>query len=408
MSAVVASAAQIMEPQFLQADDHLVRAATINDACQFTYDFSWYSFIPTETLSTPAYYDSSTTTGLSATAYFTYCQDLQNTASPTSCSGTVWAAILDDTSNACLLNANSISMGIMSINETETVSLIYSNSDSTTNGGVSELTVGQVCDENASEVTTYTLTTSDGGLTYETYQESTIACPIFTYNALIQFVQDYNWCFGTGFIVIGLFLAFLGRKMFNVALFIVATIIVAGLILFIFYATFLSDNTEAWVSWLVVSLAVLVGLVGGFLAYKLEKIGACLLCGWGGFCLGVLLNETVLYLASSAVLFWCVNIGLAVIFGVLGFVLFNQAVMIATAFLGSYMTMRGIGLFAGGFPNEYALVNMIESGAISNIDPVFYAYLAGIFVMTILASIVQFKMFSKMEEAEKHPYNKLN
>jgi len=245
-------------------------------------------------------------------------------------------------------------------------------------------------------------------VTYETYQTSSMACPVFTANAFLQFVQDYAWCFGTAFIVLGLFLAFLGRKLFNVAIFMVATIVVAGLILFIFYATCLSTNTEAWVAWLMVACSVLVGLLGGFLAYKLEKVGAALLCAWGGFCLGVLLNETCLYLVSSAALFWCVNIGLAIVFGILGFVLFNQAVMIATSFLGSYMTMRGIGIFAGGFPNEYALINMIEAGAIDNIDPVFYAYLAGIFVMTIIASIVQFKMFAKMEEAEKHPYNRLN
>jgi formate hydrogenlyase subunit 3/multisubunit Na+/H+ antiporter MnhD subunit len=80
----------------------------------------------------------------------------------------------------------------------------------------------------------------------------------------------------------------------------------------------------------------------------------------------------------------------------------------ATAFLGSYMTMRGIGIMAGGFPNEYVLINEIESGAIDNIDPVFYAYLAGIFVMTIIAAIVQFKMFKKQKEEESHPYAQLN
>lgn len=214
--------------------------------------------------------------------------------------------------------------------------------------------------------------------------------------------------FGTGFIVIGLFLAFLGKKLFNIALFIVTTIIVAGLILFIFYATFLQDNTASWVSWTVVSIAILLGLLGGYLMLKIEKFGGALLAGWGGFCLGVLLNETVLYLANSAVLFWCVNIGLAIIFAILGFVAFDHAIILATSFIGSYMTMRGIGIMAGGFPNEYVLINEIEAGAFDNIDPVFYAYLAGIVIMTILAAIVQFKMFRKQQAAEAHPYAKLN
>jgi len=57
------------------------------------------------------------------------------------------------------------------------------------------------------------------------------------------------------------------------------------------------------------------------------------------------------------------------------------------------MSMRGIGIMAGGFPNEYVLINQIQSGAISSIDPVFYAYLAGIVVMTIICTIVQWKMW---------------
>ena len=82
--------------------------------------------------------------------------------------------------------------------------------------------------------------------------------------------------------------------------------------------------------------------------------------------------------------------------------------MIGTAFIGSYVTARGISLYAGGFPNEYVLINQIKSGAVNNIQPVFYAYLAGIVVMSVLAYIVQLKFFKRMEEHQKHPYNKLN
>ena len=115
----------------------------------------------------------------------------------------------------------------------------------------------------------------------------------------------------------------MGRKLFTVALFICATVLTAGLILIIFYATFLSDNTAAWLGWLMLSLSIAVGLAVGFLATKLEKLGACLLAAWGGFCAGVLLNETVIYLATSVALFWCINIGFAVVSGILVLIFFN-------------------------------------------------------------------------------------
>ena len=219
--------------------------------------------------------------------------------------------------------------------------------------------------------------------------------------------MQYSYIFGAVCIVIGLFLAFLGRKLFTVALFICATILTAGLILIIFYATFLSDNTASWLGWLMLSLSIVIGLGVGFLATKLEKLGACLLAAWGGFCAGVLLNETVLYLASSVALFWCINVGFAVVAGILGFIFFNQALIVSTSLVGSYLAMRGIGLYAGGFPNEYVLINQLETGEMSNIDPVFYAYLTGIVIMTVIGSIVQFKMLAKMEAHEQHPYNRL-
>lgn len=79
--------------------------------------------------------------------------------------------------------------------------------------------------------------------------------------------------------------------------------------------------------------------------------------------------------------------------------------MISTALIGSFMTMRGLGLIFGGFPNEYVLLSMIKTGDVSNIDPIYYAYLAGIIAMTIICSLVQFKMFHKMTDEEKHPYD---
>lgn len=86
------------------------------------------------------------------------------------------------------------------------------------------------------------MTTTDF-TTYTATQQSSIACPIFTYNALVQFVIDYKWIFGSIVLAVGIFLAFFGRKLFTVAIFIVGTVVVAFLILIIFYSTFLSDKT---------------------------------------------------------------------------------------------------------------------------------------------------------------------
>jgi len=63
--------------------------------------------------------------------------------------------------------------------------------------------------------------------------------------------------------------------------------------------------------------------------------------------------------------------------------------MIATAFLGSYMAIRGISFYAGGFPSETSIVHLMKSGHVTfkSFDKVFYAYLGGIIGLFVVALI---------------------
>jgi len=47
-----------------------------------------------------------------------------------------------------------------------------------------------------------------------------------------------------------------------------------------------------------------------------------------------------------------------------------------TSFIGTYLFVRGISLFVGGFPPEYLIYEMIKSGV--GITQSFYYYLGGI------------------------------
>lgn len=113
---------------------------------------------------------------------------------------------------------------------------MYSNSNSTSNGGVAGLNVAMICGTNTDP--TYGEMTLDVDV-YTTSMTSTYGCPLYTYNALVQFVLNNKWLFGSIFVVIGLFLAFAGRKLFNVAVFIIGAVIAIGVILVIFYSTFM-------------------------------------------------------------------------------------------------------------------------------------------------------------------------
>ena len=205
----------------------------------------------------------------------------------------------------------------------------------------------------------------------------------------------------------GIFMCFCGRRLFKVAIFSTAAIATVALVLIIFYSTFLKANSEAWVGWLVLSSSIILGIIVGAVVTKLERVGAAVIAGWGGFMLGLLLNETILFLANSEAVFWCVALGCAGACAILAFCAFNHAIILSTSFIGAYFFWRGVSLYAGGFPNEFTLIEEIKNGVIDGINPWFYAYMTAIVITCVLSSIWQYKQFRKMEAHEQNPYDRL-
>lgn len=162
-------------------------------------------------------------------------------------------------------------------------------------------------------------------------------------------------------VVLGFILCFFGRKLYKPIFFITGLILTMGIILLLFYSTFLKSTTEDWVVWTVLASSLLLGLLIGFIIMKLSKfIGAFLLAGWGGFCLGLLIWNTFLYLTTtSAALFWTFTIGVGVICGILALIFFDHAVINASSMVGSFMFIAGIGIVAGGYQNPFTISSVI-------------------------------------------------
>lgn len=267
------------------------------------------------------------------------------------------------------------------------------------------LHVGLICDSNMTEsYATSALKSAGGVCSYQATMTSSEVCASFDLNALWQFLDEYSYIWGVLFIVGGIFLGFFGRKLFRAAIFMVTAIFVVFGILLLFYTTFLNDTTETWVGWTVLVCSILIGLVAGFFMMKLERVGAALLAAWGGFLIGVMLNEMVLYLAESQAVFWCVSIGCAVVAGIMSFFFYEHVLINMTAFGGAYMLVRGISFYAGGFPNEFTLAKQLKAGDSSAMDNWFYLYMVCILIVAVLGSIVQYKTNKKSEET---PYQRL-
>ena len=144
------------------------------------------------------------------------------------------------------------------------------------------------------------------------------------------------------FMIIGLFVCFFGRKLFKPILFIAGILLGVGLVWLISYTTFLKNDTKQWVFWLVLGISLLIGILLGYLFYKLSRIGAFIIAGWGGYSLGLLLYNAFLYKVNSQAFFWCFTIGCGVVAGLLALCFFEHILILATSLAGSYLAIRVI------------------------------------------------------------------
>jgi hypothetical protein len=151
-------------------------------------------------------------------------------------------------------------------------------------------------------------------------------------------------------VAIGFFVCFFGLKLYKPIFFLAGVIVTVGVILLLFYSTFLKSTTEDWVPWVVLACSALLGLLVGFILMKISKLGAFFLAGWGGFCLALLIWNTFLYLTTTSnALFWSFTIGVAFLCGLLALIFFDHAVINASAMAGSFMICAGVGIVAGGY-----------------------------------------------------------
>lgn len=74
-----------------------------------------------------------------------------------------------------------------------------------------------------------------------------------------------------------------------------------------------------------------------------------------------------------------------------------------TSFAGAYMLVRGVSLYAGGFPNEFTLAEQLKAGDEAAYSNWFYLYMVCILICAAVGSFVQYKTNKK----EESPYEKL-
>lgn len=166
----------------------------------------------------------------------------------------------------------------------------------------------------------------------------------------------------------------------------------------------MEDNTYAIYGCFGVCL--LLGLCLGWCMRNFIKTSMTILGGVGGGCLAVIITQACMMTNE--------NIRMGLVFGlsllgaILGFRLSKAVVIFVSSFLGAFMTVRGVSLFAGGYPNELTLAKLIQMGHITweTFPKIFYAYLLCMVLLTIIGIWYQAKTSNKDKKGSSNSSSK--
>lgn len=199
-------------------------------------------------------------------------------------------------------------------------------------------------------------------------------------------------------------LAFFGLRLIKPSICIGGFLTCTMLSLLIFYAVYIKsvDELDTFYYWMAGGAGIGI-IVGALLAYCV-KVGAAILAGWGGFALGLVLNEAVMWHLEYSWVFWTTNVVCMVVCAALTFKVFDHAMIMTTAVLGAYAIVRGVSCYAGHYYNEFTIVDLLKSGAIDEIDPYYWGYVGGFVVVIGVGAWYQYR--ARPKQQPDHPYHK--
>ena len=181
-----------------------------------------------------------------------------------------------------------------------------------------------------------------------------------------------------------------GDRLFSVAIFLIGFSVSAFFIAELLYVSFLHDSTQAWVIYTSFASLAFASIMVGLLFVKLDRLGVALLSGSASIVLGILLDETWLYIYSMPTLFTSLLVVFTTSSFVLGFIWPKIAIILTTSFFGSFFAVKGVSILFGSFPAEILIIKGIMGKRPQSIDSSFHAYLAVILILTVLACAYQF------------------
>ena len=224
------------------------------------------------------------------------------------------------------------------------------------------------------------------------------ACVKVDFYFIFKFIEDYKVLFVILLMAFGLFNCILGQKFAKYTAFLLCVFIITVLVL-VFSQYVLPSGCAEWIIWVMFAVGIILGCTAGYFTFKYhEKVMALLTGGISGFFIGQFLyslfgNQIPANGIVINIVFVVVSIGVMI---AIAYFFKKFIIIFATSFIGAYCFIRGISLFAGGFPDEITVMDLRGEGETEQLKELLtwrvYVYLAAIVVATVLAIIAQYRL----------------
>ena len=162
---------------------------------------------------------------------------------------------------------------------------------------------------------------------------------------------------------------------------------ILGLILYSFLSLFVKIN---------LGLCMILGIAIAFIAFSFESFNAVILGVVVGYLFGSLLYNLLVKVVAGVnpqALYWTTLVTCILFISIAGGFMKAYMVVLATSLVGSYAFVRGISVYAGGYPDETYVMTLINKGEYDQFGRVFgpmiYVYIGGIFIMTGIGFFIQ-------------------
>ena len=265
-------------------------------------------------------------------------------------------------------------------------------------GDEKKMTVTLMCDPNEHEMKYMDQRFYKSECKMELRYKSKGGCPVLTQGQVEKFMNENKFLVGMIMIGLGAVLAFTGYYFLDFVIFAVSfasfSLAISYIALVLTDKGYGENQQPDWLLWVIFGGALLAGGLAAWMITKCRKFGIGLLAACGGIALGILIcqmtaiNNTIIY---YAILGACA-IGTCILVSFL-----EKPLCIAiTSFLGSYMLVRGVSLFAGGYPSEFQVAELIKQ----HIMPWtqykwFWAYLVAVLILSLLSACFQNQITGK-------------